>query len=204
MCACAQSCPTLSDPTYYSPPGFSVHGIFQARILEGVAISFCRASSWPRDGTQVSCISCLGRRNLYSCATWEALISLNSLFFFFFKVRGRGKDSNTTILELLNTVRCYQKTLLRSPTQPPHFTQEEMGSERHRDVPHVIQPFSEESIQLYLDDLLQRCLCIKCEQKRITLQPSPFRSVCVAPRKSSPRVLEKQRDIIRSHLPSWL
>ena len=125
-------------------------------------------------------------------------------FFFFFKVRGRGKDSNTTILELLNTVRCYQKTLLRSPTQPPHFTQEEMGSERHRDVPHVIQPFSEESIQLYLDDLLQRCLCIKCEQKRITLQPSPFRSVCVAPRKSSPSVLEKQRDIIRSHLPSWL
>ena len=33
----------------YSPPGFSVHGIFQARILEGVAISFSKGSSWPRE-----------------------------------------------------------------------------------------------------------------------------------------------------------
>ena len=36
-----------------SPPGSSVHGIFQARILEGVAIFFSRESSWPRDRTQV-------------------------------------------------------------------------------------------------------------------------------------------------------
>ena len=36
----AQSCPTLSDPTDCSLPGSSVHGIFQARILEGVAIAF--------------------------------------------------------------------------------------------------------------------------------------------------------------------
>ena len=36
----AQSCPTLCDPTDYSPPGFSVHGILQARILEWVDISF--------------------------------------------------------------------------------------------------------------------------------------------------------------------
>ena len=35
-----QSCPTLSDPTDYSPPGSSVHGIFQARVLEWGAISF--------------------------------------------------------------------------------------------------------------------------------------------------------------------
>ena len=37
-----QSCPTLCDPIYCSPPGSSVHGIFQARILEWVAISFSR------------------------------------------------------------------------------------------------------------------------------------------------------------------
>ena len=37
-----------------SPPGFSVHGIFQARILEWVAVSFSRRPSWPRDWTQVS------------------------------------------------------------------------------------------------------------------------------------------------------
>ena len=38
MCACAQSCLTICDPMDSSPPGSSVHGIFQARILEGVAI----------------------------------------------------------------------------------------------------------------------------------------------------------------------
>ena len=36
----AQSCPTLCDPVGCSPPGSSVHGILQARILEWVAISF--------------------------------------------------------------------------------------------------------------------------------------------------------------------
>ena len=40
-----------------SPPGASVHGISQARILEWVAISFSRGSSPPRDQTQVSCIA---------------------------------------------------------------------------------------------------------------------------------------------------
>ena len=38
----AQSCLTLCDPMDYSPPGFSVHGILQARILEWVAIPFSR------------------------------------------------------------------------------------------------------------------------------------------------------------------
>ena len=52
-----QSCPTFSGPMDCSPPGSSVHGIFQARILEWVAISFSRGSSQPRDWTQVSCIA---------------------------------------------------------------------------------------------------------------------------------------------------
>ena len=50
----AQSCPTLCDPTDYSPTGSSLHGIFQARALEWVAISFSRGSSQPRDRTLVS------------------------------------------------------------------------------------------------------------------------------------------------------
>ena len=50
MCLCTrakslQSCLTLGDPTGCSPPGFSVHGILQARILEWVAIAFSRESS---------------------------------------------------------------------------------------------------------------------------------------------------------------
>ena len=56
----AQSCPTLCDPMDCSLPGFSVHGILQARILEWVTISFSRGSSRPRDQTRVSCIG--GRR----------------------------------------------------------------------------------------------------------------------------------------------
>ena len=53
----AQLCPTLYDPMEYRPPGSSVYGILQARILEWVASSFSRGSSWPRDPTQVSCIA---------------------------------------------------------------------------------------------------------------------------------------------------
>ena len=54
----AQWCPTLCDPMDCSPPGSSVHGIFQARILEWVGISSSRVSFWPRDQTHVSCFSC--------------------------------------------------------------------------------------------------------------------------------------------------
>ena len=47
-------CPTLCDPMDCSPPGSPIHGIFQARVLEWVAIFFSRGSSWPRDRTWVS------------------------------------------------------------------------------------------------------------------------------------------------------
>ena len=64
----AQSCLTLCDPMDCSPPGSSVNGISQARILEWVAISFSRGSLQPRDLTHVSCIFCIA----------------GSFFFFFF------------------------------------------------------------------------------------------------------------------------
>ena len=51
----AQSYLTLCDPMDCSPPGFSVHGISQARILEWVATSFSRESSQARDWTHISC-----------------------------------------------------------------------------------------------------------------------------------------------------
>ena len=59
-------------PTLCSPPGSSVHGICQARILKWVATSSSRGSSQPRDQTHISCISCTGRLILYHYATWEA------------------------------------------------------------------------------------------------------------------------------------
>ena len=52
-----QSCPTLCDPMDCSLPGSCVHGIFHARVLEWVAISFSRIFSQPRDQTWVSRIA---------------------------------------------------------------------------------------------------------------------------------------------------
>ena len=75
-----QSCPTLCHPIDYSPPGFSVHGILQARTLEWVAISFSRGSSQPRDLMSLA----LADRFFTTNATWEAhnsgaLTHINSL-----------------------------------------------------------------------------------------------------------------------------
>ena len=57
-----QLCPTVCNPMDHSPPGSSVYGISQARILEQLAISFSRGSSRPRFWTHVSCVSCIGRQ----------------------------------------------------------------------------------------------------------------------------------------------
>ena len=57
-------CPTLCDLMDCNPPASSVHGVFQARILESVVISYSRESFQPRDPTHVSCISCIGRQIL--------------------------------------------------------------------------------------------------------------------------------------------
>ena len=57
------------NPMDCSPPGSSVHGISQERILAWVAISFSRGFFWPRDQTHISCI---GRQILYHWASREA------------------------------------------------------------------------------------------------------------------------------------
>ena len=70
LCVRAKSllmCPTLCNPM--DLPGSSVHGIFRARILERVAISYSRGFSQPRDQTHISYISCSGRQILYPCTT---------------------------------------------------------------------------------------------------------------------------------------
>ena len=71
----AQSSLTLCNPLDYSLPGSFVHGLFQAGILEWVAISSSSGSSWPRDQT---CVSCIGRQILYPWATRGALVDYNS------------------------------------------------------------------------------------------------------------------------------
>ena len=52
---CTKLCLTLCDPMKLGLPGLSVHGIFQARILDWVVMPSSRGYSWPRDWTQVSC-----------------------------------------------------------------------------------------------------------------------------------------------------
>ena len=87
VCSVAQSASSL-QPLDCGPPGSSVHGISQARMLEWVAISFSRGSSQPRGWTCISCISHNGRWILYlaggfftTWATWEAQeIGIGSIF----------------------------------------------------------------------------------------------------------------------------
>ena len=67
-CACMLSCSVMSNSLRLmdcTPPGSSIHGIFQARMLEWVAISYTRESSLLRYQTRVCCISCTGRWNLH-------------------------------------------------------------------------------------------------------------------------------------------
>ena len=69
----ARSCPILRNAMDCSLPGSYVHGIFQERILEWVAISFSRGSFHLRDQTHISCI---GRQVLYYWTTWDAPLAL--------------------------------------------------------------------------------------------------------------------------------
>ena len=70
-----QSCPTLCDFMDYSWPVSSVHGIFQTRILERVAISYSRESFWTRDRTHVSELQVVW----YHWATQEAKLFVSNL-----------------------------------------------------------------------------------------------------------------------------
>ena len=77
-CLLAQSWPTLCYPVDCGLPGSSMHGISQTGILEWVAISYSRGSSWPKDWTH---ISCTGRQIPYHCTTWEAQINRYNLLY---------------------------------------------------------------------------------------------------------------------------
>ena len=67
----------LCNPMDCSPPGFSAHGVSQARRLGWVAISSSGGSSRPRDWSHISCIYCTGRQMLYN---WERRLVEGSIF----------------------------------------------------------------------------------------------------------------------------
>ena len=66
-------CLVLWDPLDCSLPGFSVHGILQARMLEWVAMPSSRGSSWPRNQAHISCVSCIAGGFFICWAIREAL-----------------------------------------------------------------------------------------------------------------------------------
>ena len=79
---CVLSPIRLCNPMDCSPPGSSVHGIFQSRILAWIAISSSRGSSQPRDQTRLSCISSIGRQILYQLgyqSRWKTRMSLRKV-----------------------------------------------------------------------------------------------------------------------------
>ena len=80
---CMLSC-NLCNPVDYSSPGSSIHGIFQVKILQWIAISFSKGFSLSRDeiffffnfrSLDVFCCFCIGRQILYHCTTWIAWIA---------------------------------------------------------------------------------------------------------------------------------
>ena len=80
LCFVTQSCPVLCNIMDCSPPGSSVHGIFQPRILEWVARPSSRGSSQPKDRTQVS-------RNAGGFFTPWATREAMGLWYFYIKIK---------------------------------------------------------------------------------------------------------------------
>ena len=81
MCAYSvtQSFPSFCDHMDCNLPGSSVHGVFQAKILEWVAISYSRGPSRPRDGTRVSWVFYIGRWMRYHHASLLSLLFSHSV-----------------------------------------------------------------------------------------------------------------------------
>ena len=90
---CAHSCLTLCEPMEHSLPDSSLHGIFQAKLLEWVAISYSRRSSRPRDWIPISCVSWFGRWIFYHWATKEATL-LHLMLAKRLRIQGHHNDND--------------------------------------------------------------------------------------------------------------
>ena len=108
-----QSCPTLCDPMGCSLPGSSLHGI----LLEWVAISFSRGSSWPWDRTRVSCIP--GRCfNLWATREdLESFLKLNKIFNYWWERRHKIFLNVIIILIICMLILSLSKFKSFSPNQ---------------------------------------------------------------------------------------
>ena len=124
-----QSCPTLCDPTDCSPPGFSIHGILQARILEWIAIPFSRESSWPRDWTQVFCIASRffavwATREAQSVKSWTSKPNLYDISFSYWVTLHHSSIVFSSVHQfsrsvVSNSVRPHESQHARPPCPSP-------------------------------------------------------------------------------------
>ena len=108
----AQLCLTLCDPIDCSPPSSYVHGIFQAGILEEVAISSSRGSSQPRDQTHISCIN---RWILYHWATWkvQSVCSAYQIYSYYAEGRRQMLHEEDLLLRLFSLNSNTQTNILK-------------------------------------------------------------------------------------------
>ena len=107
VCSVAQSCLTLCDPMDCSPPGSSVHGMLQARILEWVAMPSSRGSSQPRDQTQSLTSPALAGMFSTTSVTWKVShfcthfkIRLFGFFVSEFQQNFKGLEAATSLFHL--------------------------------------------------------------------------------------------------------
>ena len=124
-----QSCPTLCDPMDCSPPGFSIHGILQERILEWIAIPFSRESSWPRDWTQVFCIASRffavwATREAQSVKSWTSKPNLYDISFSYWVTLHHSSIVFSSVHQfsrsvVSNSVRPHESQHARPPCPSP-------------------------------------------------------------------------------------
>ena len=103
MCLAAQPCPTLCDPLDCRPPKYSIHGIFQARILKWIVISFSRWFSQLKDQTCVSCVPCIAgviraKLFLFICFYKISMGCYHQGFLCSWLKFGTQKSSTTTVI----------------------------------------------------------------------------------------------------------
>ena len=108
------------------PPGFSVHGIFQARILEWIATSSSRGSSRPSDQTRVSCVSCIGRWILYHWTTWQILILSPWIKLYLTQrlISQWGEPIHSSLIETTSFLFGARESWLREKAQIYHWSQD--------------------------------------------------------------------------------
>ena len=127
VCVCVYAqCLILCNLLDCSPPGSSIHGILQAKILEWVAISYSGGLSNPGiEPRSLVCVSWIGRQILYHCTTWEAQVFEDKELLSIARLSWDGAQSFHLVLKVNGW----------HPALHISLVYQESGKERHTDQP---------------------------------------------------------------------